>query len=102
VRDLARFRQDYEALADWWRTVSCGHASVIELEVGALIAASHLCERLFEEALEIIHSIIVRAELFLEDTPSNKSRLARIETMQTLSQPGVYVEAHAGSVGRGT
>ena len=48
-----------------------------------------------EDALEIIHSAIVGAELFLEGNPGDEGRPAGVDAMKALRQPGEEVQRHS-------
>src|SRR5271163_1568070 len=68
--------QKYQPFANGRRTVPCGHALVVQLDAGSLVTMLHLGEGLAEETLEIVHSVVVGAELFLEGRPGDEGRFA--------------------------
>src|SRR5712691_7792353 len=82
-------------LTDCWRAVSRGHAPVVELKAGALISPPHLGERFSKEAFEIVHPIVIGPELLLQGRPGDKGGLARIDAVQPLRQPSIYIDAIA-------
>src|SRR6516225_5693586 len=90
-----RFWHYEDALAYRGRACAGGHAFVVQFNARRLIAAEDLAKGNAEFRFEMIHPLVIGAELFLEGSPRNEGGLTEVDAVQPLRKPCVNVEAHS-------
>lgn len=92
--DNLPLREPVKAALDRGLTVLQGHAFAIDLKAGIVVLRMDNRERMSEDSLEIVHSIIMVPKLLFECYPGDELWL--FDPVQALRKPCIHVEGHRG------